>query len=280
MAVTISLGHRANRDTLYAVGVFELDAGLVTVMLPDAGKRFMTMQLISEDQYAWPAIYNAGRHTIDKSQIGTRYVAIAIRVLVDPSDPDDLRQARALQDAIKIDQPGGLGKFEVPNWDHASQKKIRDALLILATTITDTSRSFGTKDQVEPVHYLIGAASAWGANPPKDTTYLNIVPARNDGATIYRLTVKDVPVDGFWSVSRYNEQGYFVKNPYDAYTINNVTGKRSPDGSVVIQFDGCDGKIPNCLPIEKGWNYMVRLYRPRGAILNGAWKFPEAQAVH
>jgi hypothetical protein len=45
---------------------------------------------------------------------------------------------------------------------------------------------------------------------------------------------------------------------------------------VTIQFGGCDGKIPNCLPITKGWNYMVRLYRPRAEILNGTWKFPEA----
>jgi hypothetical protein len=34
---------------------------------------------------------------------------------------------------------------------------------------------------------------------------------------------------------------------------------------------------PNCLPIMKGWNYVVRLYRPRAEILNGTWKFPEAQ---
>ena len=46
------------------------------------------------------------------------------------------------------------------------------------------------------------------------------------------------------------------------------------------QFGGCDGKIPNCLPIVKGWNYMVRLYRPRPEILKGTWKFPEAQAVN
>ena len=53
--------------------------------------------------------------------------------------------------------------------------------------------------------------------------------------------------------------------------------KKSPDGSIAIQFGGCDGKIPNCLPIMKGWNYTVRLYRPRDEILNGKWKFPEPQ---
>ena len=29
-----------------------------------------------------------------------------------------------------------------------------------------------------------------------------------------------------------------------------------------------------------GWNYMVRLYRPRPEILNESWKFPEAQLVN
>ena len=42
---------RANRDTLYSTGVFDLDAGPVTITLPDAGKRFMTMIVIDEDHY-------------------------------------------------------------------------------------------------------------------------------------------------------------------------------------------------------------------------------------
>jgi hypothetical protein len=270
---------RQNRDTIYAAGVFDLNAGPVTVTLPDAGKRFISMQIINQNQYTWPAIYNSQPHTITRQQVGTRYVMLAFRILVDPNDPKDLQQARALQDAIKVEQPGGPGTFQVPKWDPASQKKIRDALLVLATTANDTSRAFGTKDEVDPVQRLIGAASAWGANPPKDATYLNVVPAKNDGATVYKLVVRDVPVDSFWSVSRYNEKGFFEKNSLNAYTINNITGKKSTDGSVVIQFGGCDGNIPNCLPIEKGWNYMVRLYRPREEILKGKWSFPAAQPV-
>jgi len=270
---------RQNRDTLYAGGVFDLNAGPVTVRLPDAGKRFLSMQIINEDRYTWPAIYDSQPHTITRQQVGTRYVMLAFRILVDPNDPKDLQEARALQDAIKVDQPGGPGTFQVPKWEPVSQKKIRDALLVLATTVNDTSRAFGSKDEVDPVQHLIGSASAWGANPPKDAMYLNVVPAKNDGSTAYKLVVKDVPVDGFWSVSRYNEKGYFEKNPLNAYTINNITGKKSADGSVVIQFGGCDGNVPNCLPIEKGWNYMVRLYRPREEILKGKWSFPMAQAV-
>jgi hypothetical protein len=269
---------RQNRDTLYSAAVFDLDAGPVTVTLPDAGRRFMSMQLVDEDQYTPAAMYAPGSHTFTKEQVGTRYILLGVRTLVDPADPNDVAQARALQDAIKVDQRSS-GKFEVPKWDPVSQKKIRDALLMLATTVTDTSRAFGTKDQVDPVQRLIGAASAWGANPPKDATYLNVVPDKNDGITVYKLTVKDVPVDGFWSVSVYNAEGYYQKNKFDAYTLNNVTAKKGSDGSTTIQFGGCDGKIPNCLPTVPGWNYMVRLYRPRAEILNGTWKFPQAEPV-
>ena len=36
----------------------------------------------------------------------------------------------------------------------------------------------------------------------------------------------------------------------------------------------CDDGRPNCLPIMAGWNYTVRLYRPRREILDRSWKFP------
>jgi hypothetical protein len=94
---------------------------------------------------------------------------------------------------------------------------------------------------------------------------------------VYKLDVKDVPVDGFWSISLYNAEGYYQKNPYNSYSLNNITSKKNTDGSVTIQFGGCDGTIPNCLPIMDGWNYTVRLYRPRSEILSGRWKFPEPQ---
>jgi hypothetical protein len=85
--------------------------------------------------------------------------------------------------------------------------------------------------------------------------------------------VKDVPVDGFWSISVYNSKSYFEPNPQSAYTLNNITAKKSPDGSVTIQFGGCESGVPNCLPVNPGWNYLVRLYRPRPQVLNGNGSF-------
>ena len=268
---------RLNRDTLYSAAVFDLDAGPVTITLPNAGKRFMSMQVIDEDQYTPEVVYGAGTHTLTKEKIGTRYVLVAVRALVNPDDAKDLEAVHALQDAIKVDQPGGPGKFVTPQWDQASQNTVRDGLLMLAATLPDTKGMFGPRGAVNSVGHLIGAASAWGGNPEKDALYLNVVPAKNDGNTVYRLNVKDVPVDGFWSISVYNAKGYFEPNPQNAYTLNNIAAKANADGSVPVQFGGCDGNVLNCLPITPGWNYLVRLYRPRAEVLDGRWTFPEAK---
>lgn len=271
---------RLNRDTLYSVAVFDLDAGPVRITLPDAGKRFMSMQVISEDQYTPEVIYGAGKRTFTKEGIGTRYVLLRVRTLIDPNDLKDVLAVHELQDAIKVEQPDGPEKFEVPNWDQVSQKKVREALLTLASTLPDSKRMFGPKDEVDPVRRLIGSASEWGGNPEKDALYLNVTPAKNDGKTVYKLNVKDVPVDGFWSISVYNRKGYFERNPLNAYALNNLTAKAKADGSISIQFGGCNGKVENCLPTPQGWNYLVRLYRPRPEILDGSWTFPEPHPVN
>src|ERR1700734_734228 len=80
---------RLKRDTLYSTAVFDLSAVPVTITLPDAGKRFMSMQVINEDHYVPAVFYGAGTHILTKENVGTRYVMVAIRTLVDPTDPND-----------------------------------------------------------------------------------------------------------------------------------------------------------------------------------------------
>lgn len=151
---------RLNRDTLYTSGVFDLDAGPVTITLPDPGTRFMALQIINQDHYVPNVFYGAGTHILTRENVGTRYVVTAIRTLVDPSNPDDVKQVHKLQDAISVSQktPGTL---ELPRWEATSQKKVRDALLVLSSTIPDFKKAFGTKADVDPVRHLLGSAAAW-----------------------------------------------------------------------------------------------------------------------
>ena len=60
-------------------------------------------------------------------------------------------------------------------------------------------------------------------------------PSKNDGTTVHKVVVKDVPVDAFWSISVYNAQGYYEKNTLNAYTINSITGKKGADSQRQVQ---------------------------------------------
>ena len=271
---------RGNRDTLYSSGVFDLAAGPVTITMPDAGKRFMSLFVVNEDHYVTDIFHGSGSHTLTQDHAGTRYVLLGVRTLIDPANAADMDEAHQLQDAIKVEQPGGPGTFDIPDWDSASRDKVRSALLELNSTLTSFDHAFGTKDEVDPVHHLIGTAAGWGGNPDSEATYMAITPHQNDGTTVYKLHVPgDVPVAGFWSVSVYNAKGYYTPNSLNAYSLNNITATKAADGAVDVQFGGCDGKIANCLPIEPGWNYTVRLYQPGQQILDGSWKFPDPQPV-
>jgi hypothetical protein len=271
---------RLNRDTIYSSGVFDLDAGPVIITLPESGGRFLSALAINEDHYNPAVFYDAGAHTLTRQDVGTRYVMVGVRIFVDPNDPTDVQQGNALQDAITVSQPGGPGTFTVPNWDPVSQKKVRDALTALSDTLPDLRYAAGpNKTAVDPVRRLAAAASGWGLNPDRDAVYLNVFPERNDGKTPHRLVVRDVPVDAFWSVTVYTAEGFFNPNPLHAYSINSVTGKKGADGAITIQFGDCSKDTPNCLPVTKGWNYMVRLYKPRPEILNGTWSFAVPEPI-
>ncbi|MCO5066161.1 MAG: DUF1214 domain-containing protein [Rhizobiaceae bacterium] len=266
---------RLNRDTLYSSALFDLDAGPVTITLPDSDGRFISLQVIDEDHFTHGVHYEPGKYTLTREEIGTRYVVTAFRLFANPNDAADMDRVHALQDAIGVEQ-AAPGRFEIPQWDKASQDRTRQALLDLAALLPDTAHMFGSRQEVDPVRHLIGTANAWGGNPDKDALYLNLTPQKNDGKTIYKLTARDVPVQSFWSVTVYNKEGFFEANPLNAYSLNNVTAQKDADGAITIQFGGCDGKIANCLPTPPDWNYMVRLYRPEPQILDGSWKFPAA----
>jgi hypothetical protein len=66
---------RQNRDALYSAAVFDLDGGPVTITLPDAGKRFMSLQVINEDMYSPPATYAPAKRTFTRKDVGTRLYA-------------------------------------------------------------------------------------------------------------------------------------------------------------------------------------------------------------
>jgi hypothetical protein len=267
---------RMNLDTLYSVGVFDLTTP-VTIVKPESEGRFQSMMVINQDHSMLPIEHGAGEFTFTKEQIGSRYMIVLFRTFIDANDPADIKAANALQDEIAVRQETP-GAFEIPEWDDASLAKVRDAIKVLAATRTDAKGMFGDKAKLDPISHLLGTAFGWGGNPEEAAMYDNAVPEKNDGKTPYVVTVKDAPVNGFWSITVYNKDGYMEKNDQNVNSYNNVTAKKNTDGSITINFGGGPDAINN-LPITQGWNYIVRMYQPKKEILNGTWSFPKAQSL-
>jgi hypothetical protein len=114
--------------------------------------------------------------------------------------------------------------------------------------------------------------------PAKAASYLVDSVKQNDGKTPHSVTVKDVPVDAFWSITVYNADGYLEANDLGLNSYNNFSAQPNEDGSYTIHFGG-DPKSVNYLPISKGWNYSVRMYQPRKEILDGTWTFPKISSL-
>ena len=110
---------RPNRDTLYSLSVFDLDAGPVTITLPDAGRRFMSMQVIDEDHYTPEVIYGAGTYTFTREDRHALRLA-RVRILVDPGIRR--HQAGSRLPGCHRGRAAGGQRFEVPNWTNEPEE--------------------------------------------------------------------------------------------------------------------------------------------------------------
>lgn len=266
---------RMNRDTLYSGALVDISQG-AAVTIPDCGDRYACVMVVNQDHYVNRVLHDPGTHELTLQEHGTPWVTVLARLLVDPTDPADVAEVNALQDRLVI-EAASARPFEAPDYDPESLDATRTALLSLARGLNGFDRAFGSAKEVDQVRHLIGTAAGWGGLPDSEAVYLSVEPGLPVGE--YKLTVRDVPVDGFWSVSVYNADGYFEPNDRGAYSVNNLTAAPDEDGSVTIHFGGGADDRPNCLPITEGWNYTVRLYRPRSEIRDGSWTFPAAGPV-
>ncbi|WP_308364787.1 MULTISPECIES: DUF1254 domain-containing protein [unclassified Microbulbifer] len=217
----------------------------------------------------------------------------------------------AAVDAPMVSKMARLGitpgkPFTLDNLDPAVQKALQDVPRLAFEKIEGHFKSAGkdingwlftTKTGTYGTDYLQRAfitAVGLGANRPQDAVY----PTSNkdaagspySGANKYVIHFPKgqmPPVEGFWSLTMYNDKYFFVENPLNRYTLSERNQlKKNPDGSVdlYIQHENPGPeKESNWLPApEDGFNLMLRLYWPKEtspSILDGSWNPPAVKKV-
>ncbi|WP_321166241.1 DUF1214 domain-containing protein [Ensifer adhaerens] len=146
-----------------------------------------------------------------------------------------------------------------------------------------------TRSGAYGVDYLYRAAIAQccvGENLAQDAVYPALSSDSEgqplDGSNKYTLHFdkgKLPPVDGFWSVTAYDGEGYFMPNPLNRYAIGDrdkmaVNADGSTDLYIQSESPGKD-KETNWLPVGQGqFTLLMRLYSPREEFLEGNWAPP------
>jgi hypothetical protein len=263
---------RMNRDVLYSSAIVDVSKG-ATITIPETDGRYLSIMIMNENGYINKVYQGKGTYELTMKEFDTHYVSVALRTLIDPVDPADIGKVKAIQNGVTIKSNSAI-PYNHPKYDKDSYKAIYEAVIGLSRFVPDTKGMFGKKEEVTEVRHLLGTAFGFGGLPEQEAFYLNVEPNLPVGA--YEITVKDVPVDAFWSISLYNKEGYFQENEYNANSVNNITATPNEDGSYTIHF-GSDPKSPNYLYIMEGWNYAVRMYQPRKEILEGRWVFPDVK---
>jgi hypothetical protein len=266
---------RINRDTLYSVAVVDISEG-ATLTLPNTGKRYMSVMVVTEDNYINKVYHKGGTYKLTMKEFKTPYVLLTVRTLVDSLDPKDIEEVNKLQNQMKI-KAVSAKPYTHPNYDKKSYEATFKTLVELGKGLPDAKHFFGKKEDVTETRHLIGTAYGYGGLSEQEAFYLNKGELRKAGD--FQLTVKDVPVDGFWSISIYNKDGYFEQNKFNSNSINNLIAKPNKDGSITVNFGTNPEGKENFLYVMDGWNYVVRHYQPRKEVLNGEWTFPEPQPV-
>ena len=128
-----------------------------------------------------------------------------------------------------------------------------------------------------------------GANLPQDAIYPSNSLAPDgkpyNGANNYVIHFnkgETPPVDGFWSLTMYNQQGYFIQNPINVYAVGHgAPFKYNADGSLDIYIQNASpgkDKENNWLPAPAGdFNVMMRTYWPKEVMVDGKWIPPVIQ---
>jgi hypothetical protein len=235
------------------------------------------------------------RDQVDKMDAGAYFKLMAALMKDNPPAPED---APMIAKMAKIGLVPGED-FDISKLDPAVAKGLAGApkaglAAIIAEFKTGPTKVNGweilTKTGVYGTDYTNRAlvtAIGLGANRPQDAIYpTSIVDGEGQpysGANNYVMHFdkgEAPPVDGFWSLTMYDPQFFFVANELNKYTVSPRNDlKYNPDGSLDVYIQhkspGTD-KDANWLPAPEGkFVLMLRLYWPKEtnpSILDGTWK--------
>jgi hypothetical protein len=277
--------------------VHKIQAGYKVTLLSDFGKAPRPVEFKpdpSVDMKTPPKVQ------VDTMSAGV-YFAYAAELLKlhPPHVTDEPILAQMKKIGIEPGKSFDIGKLD-PAVQRALETAPQDAQKLMAWKLPTLARvANGWSMNTDTVgvygnYYLkraILAQQGLGANVVEDAIYpLNLADESGkplDGANKYTITFEKgaaPPVNAFWSITLYDQEGFQVGNALNRFAVSSwMPFKNNADGSLDLYFQndspGKDNEA-NWLPAPKApFNLTMRLYAPKSEALTGKWNPPAVTRV-
>ncbi|HGF3715479.1 DUF1254 domain-containing protein [Vibrio parahaemolyticus] len=265
---------RMNRDTIYSGYVADLSKG-GSITIPDTGDRYISVMVVQNDHYIDQVFSMPGTHEI-KSQ--TDFAMIVARIQIDPNDPSDLQRVKDIQNQLKV-TTGSHKNHVMPNYDIKQLLAVRNSLVEEGSKLGNQKNMQGAHGKVEPRMHMYGTAIGWGMLPDAEAQYFSYYSkgdvANPENCSQATYQPPKVTGNGFYSLTIYNNQGYIA---FDKAVLNKNNIKYNSDGSFTVSYGKCSGDVKNPMPVAKGWDVMMRIYKP-DLEQTASYELPEPKVV-
>ena len=239
------------------------------------------------------------REQVNSMEAATYFNRLALLLKENPPTHDDARIIKKMARLrIVAGQPFDIGRLspaaievlqDVPKtavgrimaW-FRDGAKVGDATFQDGWIVNRKTGLYGT----DYLQRALVAAIGRGASLPQDTLYaISTVdaagqPYNGNSRYVMQFAPGQAPTaNGFWSLTMYDAEYFFVENPLGRYTLNARDQFRfNSDGSLdlyIQKFPPGADREPNWLPMPDGkFVLMLRAYWPKESMLNGSWKIP------
>jgi hypothetical protein len=272
-----------NRDTLYSFTVVDATSDIKVTIPEIKDGRYVSIQVYEQGHFNYMVGYGAGTYTI-KADETTDFVGINIRTQLDPTSPDDVASANALQDQYILD----LGdaprvEFERQNWNLAQFMWYHKKWVAEAQE-RGVLGSMAAKGEIDQDLLNRGAALAVGLLPADAAIYIagtHLLDTEQCYVATYEVPAQVDAELGFYSITIYGDDDYLHTDEYS--NVNNETIVLNEDGKT---FDVHYGRPSTCGDVDNLlWvptdQIMVsfRVYLPAPELQATGFELPTPQPV-